>query len=147
MYQDDVVCLMDTRMWSIVHQAKHDTEINELTWSPDGELFYVTTGRGQVRVYQSPSMEHAFSIKTNSANCYCIDFDPQGRYFAVGGADALVSLWDTQDAICLQTYPELEWPIRALSFSHDDVYLASASEDLFIEIVCLRNAWLITHLI
>jgi THO complex subunit 3 len=31
-------------------------------------------------------------------------------------------------------YFRLEWPVRALSFSHDGKMLASASEDLVIDI-------------
>jgi len=30
------------------------------------------------------------------------------RYLAVGGADALVSIWDLDDLICIRTLGELE---------------------------------------
>lgn len=30
----------------------------------------------------------------------------------------------------------LRWPVRTISFNHTGDYIASASEDLFIDIVC-----------
>lgn len=57
------------------------------------------------------------------------------RYFAVGSADALVSLWDLNEMVSLRTFGNLECPIRTLSFSYDGQFIASASEDLVIDIV------------
>eukprot|EP00962_Isochrysis_galbana_P059606 scaffold33302_cov129-Isochrysis_galbana.AAC.2 len=70
----------------------------------------------------------------HTANCYCIEFAPSGEYFAVGGADALVSLWDTNELVCVATFERLEWPVRTLAFSHDSAYIASGSEDPLIDI-------------
>jgi THO complex subunit 3 len=73
-----------------------------------------------------------------------------------------VSLWSVEDMTCLRTFGRLEyvayvlplsqryrggtdrmrwhrtssWPIRTLSFSFDSQFIASASEDLAIDIVC-----------
>ena len=52
----------------------------------------------------------------------------------MGSADALVSLWDVNELACLHTSSRLDWPIRSVSFSFDGKLLASASEDLFIDI-------------
>ena len=56
------------------------------------------------------------------------------RYFATGSADALVSVWDANELACIKTFSRLEWPVRTISFSHDGVLLASASEDMRIDI-------------
>lgn len=69
-----------------------------------------------------------------SGNCICIEFDPTSRYFAVGSADALVSLWDVNELACIRTFSRLDWPVRAISFSYDGKLLASASEDTTIDI-------------
>ena len=82
-----------------------------------------------------------------------MDFDPNDKYFAVGSADAVVSLWDLQSFICLRTFTRLDWPVRTLSFSHDGKYIASASEDLVLDISevghlehrCLRYANPLRH--
>ena len=52
----------------------------------------------------------------------------------MGSADALVSLWDVNELACLHTSGRLDWPISSVSFSYDGKLLASASEDLFIDI-------------
>lgn len=57
-----------------------------------------------------------------------------GKYFATGSADALVSLWDVDELVCVRCFSRLDWPVRTLSFSHDGKMLASASEDHFIDI-------------
>ena len=80
-----------------------------------------------------------------------------GRYFATGSADALVSVWDANELACIKTFSRLEWPVssnllsntlhrrsprisevfiqvRTISFSHDGALLASASEDMRIDI-------------
>jgi len=42
-------------------------------------------------------------LSAHPANCICIEFDLTGKYFATGSADALVSLWDTSELVCLRT--------------------------------------------
>ncbi len=57
------------------------------------------------------------------------------RYLSVGSGDALVSLWDSQELICIRTFGRLESAIRTISFTHDNQYIATGSEDLIIDIV------------
>ncbi|KAG5550915.1 hypothetical protein RHGRI_009371 [Rhododendron griersonianum] len=64
----------------------------------------------------------------SAASLYC------ARYFAVGSADSLVSLWDITEMLCVRTFTKLEWPVRTISFNHTGEFIASASEDLFIDI-------------
>ena len=76
----------------------------------------------------------AHTLHAHTANCYCIDFSADGERFAVGGADALVSIWSVKDLVCETTCSRLEWPVRTISFSHDSQYIASGSEDALIDI-------------
>ena len=66
-------------------------------------------------------------LQAHPANCICIEFDPTGKYFAVGSADALVSLWDVNELACVRTFSFLEWPVRTISFSHDGKLISMAS--------------------
>ena len=52
-----------------------------------------------------------------------------------------VSVWLVCVSLCLTTFTQLpsSWPVRTLSFSHDSQMIASASEDLFIDIVSHCN--------
>ncbi|XP_074958659.1 THO complex subunit 3 isoform X1 [Phalacrocorax aristotelis] len=81
-----------------------------------------------------PELKPIQSINAHPSNCICIKFDPMGKYFATGSADALVSLWDVDELVCVRCFSRLDWPVRTLSFSHDGKMLASASEDHFIDI-------------
>jgi hypothetical protein len=49
-------------------------------------------------------------------------------------------IWDTEELICTHSYAALEFPIRGLSFSHDGEFVAIASEDNDIPIVCFNSA-------
>ena len=50
----------------------------------------------------------------------------------LGGADALVSLWSLGDSCCVQTFPEVDYPLRTVGFSYDSRIIAYASEDSVI---------------
>ncbi|XP_042754636.1 THO complex subunit 3 isoform X2 [Lactuca sativa] len=108
--------------------------VNEIAWNMSGDMFFLTTGNGTVEVLGYPSLQAVDTLTAHTAGCYCIAIDPLGRYFAVGSADSLVSLWDISEMLCVRTFTKLEWPVRTISFNHTGEYIASASEDLFIDI-------------
>ena len=119
------------------HQCRF--EVNEFCWSPNGKLFFMATGLGQVHILSYPDLKVLYQMPAHTANCVCVRFDPTGQYFAVGAADSLTSIWRSRDLICTQMINRLDWPIRSLSFSHDGLMLASASEDTFIDITSVKT--------
>ena len=68
---------------------------------------FVISLQGCIHVYQYPEMELEHVLQAHSGNCICIEFDKTGKYFAVGSADALVSLWDVQSLACVRTFARL----------------------------------------
>lgn len=48
-------------------------------------------------------MRRETSIQAHPVNAMCLQFSPSGEYFAVGSADALVSIWDGDELVCLRT--------------------------------------------
>lgn len=52
--------------------------------------------------YPELKMQHV--LHGHPANCICIEFDPMGKYFATGSADALCSLWDVGELVCVRTF-------------------------------------------
>lgn len=61
---------------------------------------------------------------------------------AVGGGDALVSLWDTKDWICVNALTKVEGPIRSVGFSFDGTYVCGSSdESTDIEIVSTTSSF------
>lgn len=108
--------------------------MNEISWNKRSDLFFLTNGQGSVIILSYPELEQQQIIKAHPGTCICIDFDLQGKYFAVGSADALVSLWDVENLACIRTFSRLDWPVRSISFSHDAKLIASGSEDHIIDI-------------
>ncbi|CAL5392361.1 unnamed protein product [Camellia sinensis] len=132
--RDDELTILDVRKFKPIHKRKFGYEVNEIAWNTTGDMFFLTTGNGTVEVLAYPSLRPVDTLMAHTAGCYCIAIDPLGRYFAVGSADSLVSLWDIKEMLCVRTFTKLEWPVRTISFNYTGEYIASASEDLFIDI-------------
>ncbi|XP_008782985.2 THO complex subunit 3 isoform X1 [Phoenix dactylifera] len=133
--KEDELTILDVRKFKPIHRRKFNYEVNEIAWNTTGELFFLTTGNaGTVEVLAYPSLKVLHTLVAHTAGCYCIAIDPIGRYFAVGSADSLVSLWDISEMLCVRTFTKLEWPVRTISFNYTGEFIASASEDPFIDI-------------
>lgn len=55
-------------------------------------------------LHSYPELKPIQSINAHPSNCICIKFDPMGKYFATGSADALVSLWDVDELVCVRCF-------------------------------------------
>jgi len=143
--KDDNISVVEMRKVKLLKSMKLGQEVNEMAWEKSGRLFFLTTGTGTVEIFRYADMlsegstESAHTLTAHTANCYCIEFDPKGEHFAVGGADALVSIWDVKELVCVRCCSRLEWPVRTLSFSHDCNYLASGSEDPLIDVASVAT--------
>ncbi len=137
--KEDVVTFIETRMCKIRTQKEFKFEVNEIAFNKENSLFFLTSGQGYVYVLSYPALEQLHVIYAHLATCFCIEFDPTGKYFAVGSADAMVSVWDAENLACVRTVSRLEWPARSISFSYDSRLLASASEDLIIDIASVET--------
>ncbi|XP_046661908.1 LOW QUALITY PROTEIN: THO complex subunit 3 [Homalodisca vitripennis] len=132
--KEDLVTFIDSRTYKIKAEEQFNFEVNEISWNNQSSLFFLTNGQGCIHILSYPELELQHVLKAHPGTCICIEFDPTGRYFATGSADALVSLWDVDELACVRTFSRLDWPVRTISFSHDGQLLASASEDLVIDI-------------
>uniref|UniRef100_T1IIV0 Uncharacterized protein n=1 Tax=Strigamia maritima TaxID=126957 RepID=T1IIV0_STRMM len=144
--KEDLITFIDVR----THKAKADEqfkfEVNEISWNNENNLFFLTNGQGCIQILSYPELQTQHVLQAHPANCICIEFDPTGQYFATGSADALVSLWDVEELVCVRTFSRLDWPVRTISFSHDGKMLASASEDLLIDIAEVETGEKITEI-
>jgi THO complex subunit 3 len=130
----DVIWFIDVRNMKPERSVSSKVEVNEMSWNLTSDLFFFTTGEGTVRIMDFPGLKLDHFITAHTGNCYCLKFDPKGRYFATGGADTLVTLWDIQELVCVRTFGKLDWPVRTIGFSFDGEYIASGSEDHVIDI-------------
>ena len=78
-----------------------------------------------------PSFTPLHSLSAHTSACTSIAYSPSGRYVAVGGSDAIISLWDTSDWVCRRTMSNASTgSVRCLSWSWDGRYLVGASEEV-----------------
>ena len=127
----DTLSFIDPRM-GIVHKIQNDFQVNEFGWA--GDLFLIPNDRGQVKFLDYPSYQDAFTLNAHTANLYCLDVDPTGRYFALGGADAILSIWDINNLICVSTMTRFETPLRSIGFDSTGKLIAASSDDKFLDI-------------
>ncbi len=69
-----------------------------------------------MQIYRFPELEMIYEVQAHTSNIYCIDFDPRGRYFALGGADALASVWDIENLSCVRTFGKLEYFVQIFNY-------------------------------
>ncbi|XP_017786275.1 PREDICTED: THO complex subunit 3 isoform X2 [Nicrophorus vespilloides] len=132
--KEDLVTFIDTKTNKIKTEEQYAFEVNEISWNNTSDLFFLTNGQGCIHILSYPDLELQHILNAHPGTCICIEFDPTGKYFATGSADALVSLWDINELACKKVFTRMDWPVRTISFSHDGQLLASASEDLIIDI-------------
>ncbi|KAL1996605.1 hypothetical protein VTN49DRAFT_7470 [Thermomyces lanuginosus] len=99
--------------------------------SSDYELdLFVTTGEGTVKILSYPSFKTRHILNAHSSSCLSLALAPTGRYLAVGGSDALISLWDTTDWVCRRTMSsENGGAVRGVSWSFDGRFLCGACDE------------------
>lgn len=129
-------------------------EINEFSWTPNGNLFCLGTGGGSIRLLdardiqpqeiESSSLTNTgagalrwplvHTIVGHTASVFCLKFDPLGRYMATSSADSTTAIWSIDEWFNVSMAGNLSHPPRSISFSHDGEFLAAGGEDPFINI-------------
>lgn len=70
-----------------------------------------------------------YSMNASNSACSCLEISPTGDYLAVGASDALITLWDTTDFICVRSLAAMTGPVKSLSFSFDGSYIVGGSDE------------------
>jgi THO complex subunit 3 len=98
--------------------------------APDLDLL-VTTGEGTVKIFSYPSFMLRHTLHAHSSACLSLALAPTGNYLAIGGSDALISLWDTTDWICRRTVSSANGgAVRGVSWSFDGRFICGACDEL-----------------
>lgn len=133
---------------NLLETLKFGSEVNEMSWSEDGNDLAVALGIGSVEIYRN--FAKIQSLKVHTADCFCVRFKGNDL-LAVGSSDSQISLWsrDTNSDLeffCFRILNRMEWPIRSLSFSHDSQFLAVGSEDSFIGVEHIQSGTLVAKI-
>lgn len=110
--------------------SKHNFNVqtNQCVFDWPGKRLFITTGEGCVKIVHYPSFEDYHTLNAHTSACYAVSMSPSGDYLAVGGGDALVSLWDRKEWISMRTL-DITGPVKSVSFSFDGSYVVGGSEE------------------
>lgn len=133
--QDDHLVPITTAIPSspaVLARHKQERQTNQTAFSnsyPPQDLL-ITQGDGTVKILDYPSFSVLHSLPAHTSSCLAISYAPDGKHVAVGGSDAMISLWDTTEWVCKRTVSNSSsGSIRGLSWSWDGRYIVGASED------------------
>ncbi|VDO67618.1 unnamed protein product [Heligmosomoides polygyrus] len=134
--KEDRLHVIDGRTLMVFQSYESKTEMNEFVYHPSGKYLFVATGQGRVEIFKMPDLELVRTVAAHSgqSNCVALAISPDGQRVAVGASDALCSIWNIDEMICERNLGRLDYPVRAVSFSHDSQLVATGSEDHSIDI-------------
>ncbi|KAL8947841.1 MAG: hypothetical protein Q9222_005926 [Ikaeria aurantiellina] len=75
------------------------------------------------------SLQTLHTLHAHTSACVSLALSPTSRYLAIGGSDALISLYDTHDWICRRTLSSLSGSVKSVSFSWDGSYVIGGSDE------------------
>ncbi|KAK3330322.1 WD40-repeat-containing domain protein [Apodospora peruviana] len=129
--------------FSVVSTHQQPVETNQMAFCWSGQKIFLPTKEGRIRILSYPGLEPIlhlghdaepggsteFMLKGHTASCLTAELSPTGRYLATGGADSIISLFDTKDWICQRTVTRLVGPVRSISFTFDGSYVVGGCEE------------------
>ena len=129
---------VEAGMWKKGRELAQGIQTNELGFShtrPPRHLL-LTRGDGSVTIASWPEMKTLHTLHAHTSSCLALQLSPSGRYLAIGGSDALLSLYDTTDWVCRRTITSLVGAVKSVSFSFDGSYvLGGCDEGNALEVV------------
>ena len=104
--------------------ANVEDHVQDLAWSPDGELLVAATVSGPVFLYHGERLISAFTAHHHGTNA--VSWSPTNRHFATAGLDGRVRVWDTAGKPLSDHDAGEQW-VEHVRFNHDGTLLASAA--------------------
>jgi THO complex subunit 3 len=102
--------------------------------SASSQTLLLTTGSGRVTIHSytpqtGPSMPPLQALNAHPSACISLALSPRADLLAVGGSDAIISLWDTRDWICRHALGKMTGPVRTVGFSWDGSFVCGGSDE------------------
>lgn len=113
-------------VWADTVQDKNGEKqpIYSVAFSPLGSVLIASAG-SQVLVYDTSTGELIQALKAHKDTVYCVDYSPDGKRFASGGADKQVVIWSEKlEGILKYSHND---PIQALAHNPVSGLLVSCS--------------------
>lgn len=127
--KDNRLVTIDRHQMRVQSEHREPLQTNQCVFDWTGDHLYTTNGEGFIKILRYPDMTTALSLNAHTASCYAVAYSPSGEYVAAGGGDALVSLWDTHEWICVRTLDLTSSAVKSIDFSFDGSYICAGAED------------------
>ncbi|EGZ77732.1 WD40 repeat-like protein [Neurospora tetrasperma FGSC 2509] len=128
---------------SIISTHHQPVGTNQMAFCWSGDKVFLPTNEGRLRILSYPDFEPVlhmnyavpegesteFTLKGHTASCLTAELSPTGKYLATGGADSIISLFDTKDWICQRTVTRMVGPVKSISFTFDGSYVVGGCEE------------------
>lgn len=121
------------RVWNLETGASdpardsHSQPVRTVAVSPDGTLAATSDDAGSVRVWDVSQGQSLGQLELSTARG-CLRFSPDGHWLAAGTAEGQVHLWSCGEGRVLHSFPAHESRFQALTFSPDNLWLATCSD-------------------
>jgi WD40 repeat protein/uncharacterized caspase-like protein len=110
--------------------AGYVANLRPLAYSPDGSRLAAGTLTRYVDLWQPDSGGRIRTLTAHDGAVRSITFDPAGRWFATGGEDHLIKIWDAKTHYILQELADAHsGPLLSLAVSPDGKLLASSGQE------------------
>jgi WD40 repeat protein len=109
----------------------HDNHINELAWSPDGEMLASASydRYNPVRIWSTQSGELLQTIRVRAGVVYSVAWSPDGQVLASASGDGVIFLWSVRDRELFRVIEGHKDAVYSVAWSPDGRSLASGSFD------------------
>ncbi|KAK9332508.1 WD40-repeat-containing domain protein [Lipomyces starkeyi] len=142
----DAVTLQVAGAGVFTDSRPQDGDITRAIVAFSGDVLAIGYSTGVVKLHSfDPSTgeigkEPLVSLNAHRTSITCLEFDPCGRYMALGSNDSLVSIWDVQELVCVRTFAKYPQAVKCISISFDGAYMAISVEGVEpIEIVHVES--------
>lgn len=140
--KDCTVKLFDISKASVkkAHKTFSDCEaIRGLAWHPTGDYLAVATEHHLLRIYDAntgqcfvsaiPQQHHKTAIN-------CVKYAATGKFYATGGADGAIKIWDGVSGRCINTFTDAHsgHEICSVTFTRNGKYLLSSGKDSLVKL-------------
>lgn len=110
------------------------SSVNDLDWSPDGNLIVMANEDSTVRIVSSINGKTIFEAKKHNSPVNNIVWSPDAVRFASGGADSLVRIWNYFTQSQIDSIPLKVGIVKDLDWSKDGKFIAVATTDSLVQI-------------
>jgi len=108
--------------------------VNDLDWSPDGNLLMVANQDSLIRIYSTIAGMNILETKAHNSTVNCIKWSPDAVRFITGGSDSTIKVWNFITRKVLNSIKLDIDLVKAIDWSPDGKLIAAALGDSTVRV-------------